>query len=154
VAYATSQCLRVGQTGLFDECLHVVGDWRTYRDWCIKDACVSPTNGIVCTMIAALAYRCAGRHVIVDWMSDSETASYCQGWSLRSVYGSFDFGSDVYRQPTCRPCCGNKEKSPQRSLSTSTHQYQNFEDLTTAQYPVGMSNILETALTVRITYNS
>ena len=68
---------------MFESCLRTV-DWKLYRAWCVKDACVKPASQSVCTMISALAFSCATRGVHVDWMSDDELAGFCRGFSSLS----------------------------------------------------------------------
>jgi len=69
---------------VFDACLRTV-DWKVYRAWCVKDACAHPASQSVCTMISALAFRCAVRGVHVDWMGDDQLAAFCQGRSSSST---------------------------------------------------------------------
>ena len=76
--YAATHCQKVGHSRVFAACLRTL-DWKVYRAWCVKDACVKPTSTSVCTMISALAYSCAIRGVHVDWMADEQLADFCQG---------------------------------------------------------------------------
>jgi len=76
--YAATHCAKVGQSNVFESCLRTV-DWKLYRAWCIKDACVNPVAQSVCTMISALAFSCAIRGVHIDWMRDDQLAGFCRG---------------------------------------------------------------------------
>ena len=72
-------CKLVGKAGLFDVCLRSL-EWTRFREICIKESCANPNVPIpVCTMIAALAYRCTVLGVFVDWMEDDEIKHFCKG---------------------------------------------------------------------------
>jgi len=108
---------------VFGPCLRTL-DWKVYRAWCVKDACVNPVSRSVCTMISALAFSCAIRGVHVDWMSDDQLADFCRGF----LSSCSPFLLLCCRSSQMCTCFGNKtaRNSPLISASLVTHSLLHF----------------------------